>query len=263
MTVANTGMLSQLGVFLGPLWEPLSHISNNIVSAMSAIPGMLLSPLWFFAVFLPLFYGFQRKKGPGESLLVTMLIYSFIVVLLFRYDIIFLLSMLIPVHMLGSAAVVAYSTYLRHQFEIHRLHVWLVGFLSIFFVFLSGWRAVDTEMEYAPFRAVAEWLRSNVSRSEVIAGDGYGYVATTGFLSGHRTVSRFWDRNPKGVVEFLLSQNARWLVIYEAYLSEVNPEVLSILDDGLPGMKLKCETTDRHHHRIQVYQVADGNASKR
>ncbi len=260
LTVGSTGMLSQLNVFLGPLLElgigdSLAYIPSNIVWTMSAMPGMLLSPLWFFAVLLPLFYGFHQRKGPGEALLLAMLIYPLVVVLLFRYDIIFLLPALIPVHILGSAAILACSEYLKQRFAIKRLHTWLVGLLSVFFVGMLSWKAVDTEIQYEPFRVVANWLKANVPAKDVVAGDGFGYVSTTGFLSGHRTVSRFWDEDPVGLVEFLLRKDARWLVVYEAYLHEVNPEVLSILDGGLPGMKLRFETQDRHHNRIQVYQV--------
>lgn len=261
LTVGSTGTLPQFNVFLGPLLasgfeNPLFYIPDNIIWTMSALPGMLLSPLWFFAVLLPLFYGFHDRKGPGETLLLTMLIYPFVVVLLFRYDAIFLLPTLIPIHILGSAAIFACSKYLQQRFEIKHLHTWLVGLLSLFFVALASWKAVDTEIQYSPFRVVAKWLKKNVPPQDIVAGDGFGFISTTGFLSGHRTVSRFWDQNPVGLVEFLLRQDARWLVVYEAYLNEANPEVLSILKDGLPGMKLRFETQDRHHNRIQVYQVA-------
>ena len=90
---------------------------------------------------------------------------------------------------------------------------------------------------------------------EVIGGDGFGFVTTTGFLAGHRTVPRFWDADPISLMEFLLRHDLKWLVVYESYLDRVNPEVLSILDTGLPGMKLVYQTRDQHQRRIQVYHL--------
>ena len=127
--------------------------------------------------------------------------------------------------------------------------------LLAFFLVLTIWRGVDTETQYAPHRDVAKWLKQNVPPGEVIAGDGFGFVTTTGFLAGHRTISRFWDPDSTSLMEFLLRHDVRWLVVYESYLEKVNPEILSILDTGLPAMKLVYQTHDQHNRRIQVYRV--------
>ena len=88
---------------------------------MSAIPGVLLSPLWFFAVLLPLFYRFKGGKGPGEGLLLAMAIYPLATALFFRFDPKTLLPMVIPIHIFGAASIVACGQYLNERFQIQNL----------------------------------------------------------------------------------------------------------------------------------------------
>ena len=74
-TTGGTDTSMQVQEFLLPMLhsEPSyfpHYIANNVMWTMSSIPGVLLSPLWFFAVLLPLFYRFRKRVGSGRRAII-------------------------------------------------------------------------------------------------------------------------------------------------------------------------------------------------
>jgi len=47
-------------------------------------------------------------------------------------------------------------------------------------------------------------------------------------------------------------------VLYEEYLRNANPQLLPVLDDGIPGMELAARFEFPRVGRVQVWLLADG-----
>ncbi|ROS00112.1 hypothetical protein EDC56_2748 [Sinobacterium caligoides] len=111
---------------------------------------------------------------------------------------------------------------------------------------------------------VARWLDQHVPVSETIVGSRSGYIANTVYFSAQ---PQFYYR-PKSddldvLLEYMRSNNHRWLVIYEQYLADSEPALLTVLQQGIPGMKQLEEFIDPYSkQRVQVFYLASEDARR-
>jgi hypothetical protein len=182
-----------------------------------------------------------------------------------------LFPILIPVNIFGAAGLVAFSRYassgkwklgqvdgfatrLSKRFGMNPLlYVTASGLLLMSFS-ISAWRGADVERDFDFHRHLSGWIKESVSTDELIVGCGYGYVSTTGFLSAHRTVPRLWTEDSSDLVRFMADCDSRWLIIYEAFLRRANPELMKILETGIPGLERVYEVVDHQGMRTQVFE---------
>jgi hypothetical protein len=104
-------------------------------------------------------------------------------------------------------------------------------------------------------REVGTWLAETLPPNVQIVGDGYGYVSASALWAGRRAEPRMWT-DDKEILANSVGDNAV-LILYERYLREANPELLSSLDDGLPGMIRIVEFDFPRIGRVQAWRHID------
>jgi hypothetical protein len=104
-------------------------------------------------------------------------------------------------------------------------------------------------------REVGTWLAETLPPNVQIVGDGYGYVSASALWAGRRAEPRMWT-DDKEILANSVGDNAV-LILYERYLREANPELLSSLDDGLPGMIRIVEFDFPRIGRVQAWHHID------
>ena len=233
------------------------RLPSNLLHTLKSAPGVLLTPMCFFAFFLPLFSRSRNGTLLPEWPWLVMLFFPFVTYPLLYIEPRLLFAILPPIHIFGAAGLLAFSTFLVETNYFRYLYKITAIFVLALCVIITIFRGVQVESGYGYNRALAAWIDKNIPPNDVIVGDGYGFVSTTGFLARRATVNRLIHYDPKRVVEFVKSHHAKWLVLYEPFVLRVNPELAPVFDRGLPGMQLAYQTTDDRRRRIQVYRLKD------
>ncbi len=233
----------------------LYRFPANLLHTLKSTPGVLLTPLWFFAFCLPLFTrGINRTLMPEWPWLV-MLFFPIIAYPLLYVEPRLLFASLLPVHLFGAAGLLALSCFLARNQYMENAYFWVASFVLALCLVLIFWRGQQIEQGYAYNRVLADWIDNHVPPGDTLVGCGYGFISTTGFLAQHPTINRLIHYDPRRIVNFVREHNSHWLILYEPFLLKVNPELLPALEVGLPGMKLVFQTKDDHQRRIQIYHL--------
>lgn len=231
-----------------------ARFSSNAIYTLERLPGILLGPMIVFALILPLCVRSERFSA-SRLPLVLLLVFPLVFYPLLQVEPRYLFLMLVPIHIFGAAGFFAFADYFVQQVQNPKVVPALLTCILLGTAGISLWRGLDVEKGHQIHRQLAHWLKDHVEKSEVLYGCGYGYVSTTGFLSRHRTSPRVWSDNPAEVAQFVRRRGGRWLIIYEAFLKKGNPELLPILETGLPGADLMFESRSSVKGRAQVYFV--------
>ena len=250
----------------------ISRVSRNVLYSLERIPGVLLSPLVLFALILPLFARSWGRSSLDEIPPLLMAGFPLMFYPLVQVEPRLFLPVVLPVHIFGAAGLAAFSTYVGVRLSVPAGSVtpsgiseradaaasrfYGVAAVSILlgYVGLTAWRGVDVERGYAFHRELGSWIGSHAKPDDVIVGCGYGYVSTTGFVVSRRTVSRTWADKASQLAEFARIHAADWVIVYEPFLRAANPELLSVLDEGIPGFERVFEVRDYRGWRSQIYR---------
>ena len=268
---------------------PFGRISRNLIHVLEYMPGVALSPVPLFALFLPIF-ATRRTPVPGdEAPLVLMLLFPLAYDPLTRVEPRQLFPVIIALNVFGAAGLWAFSAYATRFRGISgtsfggsgrggehsdqpEVSVELPGLIparaaAFFFVLsgilllgnlmLSAWRGIEIERGYRFHRPLAQWISRQVDPGEAIVGCGLGYVSTTGYLAARRTVPRPPALQPEDLARFVRDRGLNWLVLYEPCLSLESPGLLSMLDVAPPDYRRVFEVRDDQGRRIQVFRVED------
>ncbi|MDP1835609.1 MAG: GtrA family protein [Chlamydiales bacterium] len=242
------------------LWTWAKRFPSNVLHTLKSIPGVFLTPMWFFAFMFPLFVRSVNGTFLPEWPWVLLLAFPFVVYPLLYVESRFLFSAILSVHLFGAAGLVALSAFIGRSGYATYFYPTTVGIIVFMCIAISVWRGNQVESGYAFHRDLASWIEQNVPPNDKIVGDGYGFVSTTGFLAHRPTINRIIHYDPFKVVEFVREQGAQWLVLYEPFIMKVNPELHPYMNIGLPGMKRVYQITDNYKRRVQVYHL-EKNAS--
>jgi len=232
------------------------RLPSNLMYLFERVPGVLLTPLFLFAFFLPLAVRCRKEKWIESLPLLLMLLFPLLFFTFTQIEPRYLFLILVPVHIFGSAGLLAVSNTLPGK-----AGQVLTGFILTITIALSliiaaarGW---TLEKEYQVHRDLAEWLKNHVPVNQTIAGSGYGYISTTAFLSGHQAVSHIWAENPKELAQDLQQREVSWLILYEPFVRIGNAELLNVLDEEIPEMVRKIEVKDRNRQRYQIFKLKE------
>lgn len=241
-----------------PLSEALvvlaQRLPGNLRLSLEQLPGVLLSPMFLVALLLPALVANRGTSRGDELPVLAMLLFPICFYPLIQIEPRLFFAILVPVHVFGAAGLEAVCRYLEQRVRLRNTFavvVALVVLLSLAFVI---WRGRSLEERHEVHRSVATWLRGNVPAGETIIGGGYGYIAATGYLSGHPRIPMLWTEDAGELAPFLEDQQSRWLVLHESYLETYNDALLPVLEDGVPGLALRHEEKDRNGKRVQVHE---------
>lgn len=230
-----------------------SRWPGNIRYTAERLPGVLLSPLFVFALLLPILR--PRSVTPQESWPVLalmawpILFYPFI-----QLEPRMLFPTLIGVIVLGSAGLCV-AGHRIGQLMPHRsaliAHAPAAGVIALLLplIPLLAWHSGNQRGYH---REVGEWIADSVPAEVRIVGDGYGYVSASAFWAERQAEPRLWTDTRSELSNSVDADTV--LLLYERYLRESNPELLSALDDGLPGMTQIAEFEFEHVGRVQAWR---------
>lgn len=226
------------------LQRTLQRLPRNLSFSLERLPGILISPVPLFALLLPVFTGRKSLLRGRKPALLLMFVFPLALYPLILLEPRLLLPIVIPVNIFGAAGLLAFTTYASQESKIPQLLAVLTAGVVVCTLGLAIWRGIDLNEQYQLHQRLAGWLETHVDPSQRLTGCGYGYIATTGFLSGHRTIPRLWTDRPAALQEFADRRKIRWLILYEPFLRLANPELLPALDHDLPGFRNAFQAKD-------------------
>ena len=234
---------------------------NNLKTGMvKAVPKLLASPVYGFAVVLALVW-LRRPRLRLESLPVIMML-GFTPAL---YSLIFVqpryLQPMLPALnvVTGAGFVVALGAVRDLKFSIPApaLMRTALAFCIVLLAATTAWRANKARSETVIHEKVAGWVDAHIDDSEVLVGCGFGSISDTAFLSGNDSEPRLVTDSPDELAGFVREHRSHWLLLFEEFIHEANPELAPVLDTGVPGFTKMFEETDSRGRRVQVYRLAN------
>jgi hypothetical protein len=263
------------GRLLGPPDAPRSlaetaevlvrRFPRNLFYSMERMPGVLLSPVILFALLLPVFVRRARKDLGEDAVVGWMALFPILLYPLIQVEPRLFFSILVPAHIFGAAGLVAVTRYLGRRSGADTFYSVMAIALVVFGIGVTAWRGMAVERGYTIHRELAGWIDEHVADDALLVGCGYGHITTTAFLTGNPAAARLWTNDAAQLAPFVRARSADWLLVYESFLAQANPELLEILDSGVPGFELVFEAVDFRGRRGQVYAlgVVEGISSKR
>jgi hypothetical protein len=233
---------------------------QNLAYALERLPGVLLSPLFLFALLLPALCRRRATVAGEEWPLLAFTVWPLIFYPLLQLEPRMLLPVAIGSCIFGAAALVAIGEFVARHFRKPGLKLAPAALVIVALVPLVPVMAAHTEHERGYHREVGAWLAANVGPDVAISGDGYGYVTASAFWAGRRAQPRLWTDDRAALAQWAQARAPGAVVVYEGYLRESNPELLGVLDTGLPGLRLMHTFAFGQGGRVQVWMAPAGTA---
>ncbi len=232
----------------------------NLMYTAERLPGMLLSPVIILAILLPLLVS-RRGKVPGDELpLLVFSLWPLVFYPLIQLEPRLLFPTLIGAGIFGAAGAVAAGRLIAvslQQVPSRLAENGVPALLLLLLLPLLPALAWNSDQSRGYHREVGDWLAAHIPADTGIAGDGYGYVSSSSFWAGRKGEPRLWTEDAGALAGAARDRNQPVLVLYEEYLRNANPQLLPVLDDGVPGMELAARFEFQRAGRVQVWKLRD------
>ena len=236
----------------------------NLMYTAERLPGMLLSPVIILAFLLPLLVA-RRGKTPGDELpLLVFSVWPLVFYPLIQLEPRLLFPTLIGAGIFGAAGAVAAGRLIAASLQQAPRRLTEFGVAALLLMLLLpllpalAWNSDQTRGYH---REIGDWLAANIPADTGIAGDGYGYVSSSSFWAGRKGEPRLWTEDAGELAGAARDRKQPVLVLYEEYLRNANPQLLPVLDDGVPGMELAARFEFPRVGRVQVWTLASETPS--
>ena len=237
---------------------------SNLMYSAERLPGMLLSPVIILAILLPLLVA-RRGNSRGDELpLLVFTIWPLAFYPLIQLEPRLLFPTLIGAGIFGAAGAIAAGRLIAASLQgaPRRLSEFGVPALLLLLLLpLLPALAWNSEQSRGYHRQVGAWLAAHIPASAGIAGDGYGYVSSSSFWAGRKGEPRLWTEDAGALASAARERQQPVLVLYEEYLRDANPQLLPLLDAGIPGMELAARFEFPRVGRVQVWTLASETAA--
>jgi hypothetical protein len=232
----------------------LRHFRENIFYMAERIPGVFMSPVVLFIPFAGLLGGllFGCRSSALVFLICGIFPFVFYPFLNVEPRMIFL-SLLVSIAW-GAAGLWIFSKFIEENMGKKRMAFLFCATLIVAqvpFIPALAWRSRGLRMFH---REIGEWLKENVATSDIICGDGYGYVLSSAFWASKKPLPRLWTDKPSEISDDMRDKNASILLLYEEFAKLANPEILPVFKAGIPGMMLVKEF-NTVNGKVQVYRL--------
>ena len=236
----------------------------NLIYTAERLPGMLLSPVIILAILLPLLVS-RRGKARGDELpLLVFSIWPLVFYPLIQLEPRLLFPTLIGAGIFGAAGAVAAGRLIAVSLQgapSRLAEHGVPALLLLLLLPLLPALAWNSEQTRGYHREVGAWLATHIPADTGIAGDGYGYVSSSSFWAGRKGEPRLWTDDARALAGAARDRKQPILVLYEEYLRNANPQLLPLLDAGIPGMELSARFEFPRVGRVQVWTLAGGAQS--
>ena len=239
----------------------VSRWPANLMYTAERLPSMLLSPVIILAILLPLLVA-RRGSTPGDEWpLLAFSLWPLAFYPLIQLEPRLLFPTLIGAGIFGAAGAVASGRLIAEALQkasSPRLaEHGIPALLLLLLVPLLPALAWNSEQSRGYHREVGAWLDAHVPYGTGIAGDGYGYISSSSFWAGRKGEPRLWTEDATALAEAARERGEPVLLLYEEYLRNANPELLTVLDEGIPGMQLAVAFEFPRVGRVQVWTLAE------
>ncbi len=226
---------------------------ENLRYVAERLPGVLLSPVFLFALLLPFLPGRARARAPVWPL-VAFAVWPLVFYPLIQLEPRMLFPTLIGAIVFGSEGLLVAGSLLRKLApgDRHIMDYLPAAAVTLLLVPLVALLAAHTEAERGYHREIGHWIESSVEPTRTIVGDGYGYVSASAFWAGRQALPRPWTDSSAELADYVGADGV--LILYEGYVREANPELLATFDDGIPGMERVKEFEFARVGRVEVWQ---------
>jgi hypothetical protein len=228
----------------------------NLMYTAERLPGMLLSPVMILAILLPLLVARRGKTRGDELPLLIFSIWPLLFYPLIQLEPRLLFPTLIGAGIFGAAGAVAVGRLIANSLQLapRRLSEHGVPALLLLLLLpLLPALAWNSDQSRGYHREVGDWLATHIPADADIAGDGYGYVSSSSFWAGRKGEPRLWATDAGTLADAARERKQPVLVLYEEYLRNANPQLLPVLDEGIPGMELAARFEFPRVGRVQVW----------
>ncbi|MDH3986450.1 MAG: GtrA family protein [Gammaproteobacteria bacterium] len=231
----------------------------NLMYTAERLPGILLSPVVVLAILLPLLVARRGYAHWDELPLLVFTIWPLVFYPLVQLEPRLLFPTLIGTGIFGAAGAIAagrliataLSSSVRRRLAEHGVPAMLVLLLLPLLPALA-WNS-DQSRGY--HREVGAWLAAHIPPGTGIAGDGYGYVSSSSFWAGRKGEPRLWVADAGTLASVASERQQPVLLLFEEYLRSANPQLLPVLDEGIPGMQLAARFEFPRVGRVQVWTL--------
>ena len=233
----------------------------NLMYTAERLPGMLLSPVIIFAILLPLLTA-RRGRIPGDELpLLAFSLWPLAFYPVIQLEPRLLFPTLIGAGIFGAAGAVAAGRLIAGALQKRssgRLAEHAVpGLLLLLLLPLIPALAWNSEQSRGYHREVGAWMAAHIPPGTGIAGDGYGYVSSSSFWARQKGEPRLWTEDAGALAGVARDRREPVLVLYEEYLRNANPQLLPVLDDGIPGMELAARFQFPRVGRVHIWTLTE------
>jgi hypothetical protein len=143
---------------------------------------------------------------------------------------------------------------------LNKLHIKSIVILFVFLggIAVSSWQNRRLNQKYGFQTELSNWVKINIEKESVFVGSPYGQGGLTSYMSERKLIHQLWTEDVKDFKDFVIEKKASWLIISEEYLKFANEEILSIIEDGVPGFEKVFEIKDGYDGDLtQVYRLKE------
>ncbi len=228
---------------------------RNLLYTLKRLPTVLLSPVFLFALLVPILAVRTRYARVEELPLLAMLVFPLGFYPLIQIEPRLLFPILIAIHVYGARGLIVACESVERRTGIRRSLPVLGGAIVALMLVITVWRGIDVERKYEIHRELSTWIQEHIDPSERLVGCGYGHIGTTAFLTGNDSAARIWTDRPETLADSVSERGGRWLVLYETFLRDANPELLPVLESEPPGLQRLFEAKNARGERAQVFEL--------
>jgi hypothetical protein len=217
------------------------------------LPTVFASPIILFSLFY--FLGEVRKKRicSEDVVLCSAIIFPLSLYPFIHVEPRYFLPLLFPVSLWGASRIFPRNISFVGKQSVVAMSIAL--FVLVFQVSLALWRGNYIQQSYQQHEEVALWLAKNVSLHETVAGDGFGYIAATAYLTGHSHCVRHVTDQPDELVKFMRNKRIRYVVLYKDFLQKYNPGLLPLLKGGGGSLQIVFKAANGKDVSAAVFKL--------
>lgn len=225
-----------------------------IILTIQILPGVIATPAILFGFF---YFGIYPRKifEPTYLPLFCIGIIPFCIYPFINVEPRYLFPLLVPTLLFSSAGIISFVEYIKNHIYPHKSLALILTCLCSIHTVVFAYKASDIKEKYMIHNQLKDWISYHIPKNAVIYGCGYGYITTTGFLTGHRTYPRHWTESIHELVINLRANRVEWVVMYEEYLEKANPSLLTSFRGFMPYLKQEYIAKDSRGYYAKVYSV--------
>lgn len=232
---------------------------RNLLYTLQRLPSVLLSPVFLFALWVLVLAVWRRRARLEELPLLAMLVFPLGFFPLIQVEPRLLFPILIAIHVYGAEGLIVACRSVERGMGIRNSLPVLAGATIALMLAITVWRGVDVERKYEIHRELSTWIEEHIAPAERLVGCGYGHISTTAFLTPNDSATRIWTDHSETLADSVRERGGRWLVLYETFLRDANPELLPVLENEPPGLQRRFEAKNAWGERAQVFELRENS----